>query len=100
MIKSKYKKIFIICFLIVFAIMSVITSINEGDLFHTEHCTKHDCSICSLINLSTIFIRSIGIANIFFCLNFLVIAKFNEIYKKIKRIRKYTLIDLKVVNQN
>lgn len=55
MYKSKYKKILILCFIIIFVIMSIGTGILAGDTLHTEHCDIPNCSLCNLIHFASYF---------------------------------------------
>lgn len=97
MIKSKYKKILLVCLIIVFVLMSVGTAILAGDVFHTQHCDVPNCSLCALIQIATSYskdiinvIISILILNICIPLIYLIHQNKNEFSKQ-------TLVKLKVI---
>lgn len=100
MFKNKYKKILIISFILLFAIMAVSTAIFAGDLIHTEHCEVHNCSLCSLINMSTEFVRNMGILNIVLLVLTVSSLITKRIIKQIREFKRTTLVELKIVQLN
>ena len=94
------KKVLITVFCIIFIAMCIFTTCMSDNLLHIEHCHKEDCSICSMIELSTTFINNI----VTICLYFLMLATtiylVKVIFRKYKKIRGLTLVDLKIVQNN
>lgn len=97
MIKSKYRKLLIISFAILFIIMSVMTAIMAENVLHTEHCNLPNCSLCSLIDLSTDFIKNMGFINIDILILVVIVPLIQLINKNIQEERKRTLVELKVI---
>ena len=64
MIKSKYKKMLVIIFCLIIASMSVTTCLMARNFQHTEHCNTTNCSWCTLIDMSTEFMKNLIYANI------------------------------------
>lgn len=95
--KNKNIKLISIVFIFVFLVVSVLSGIIAENELHKEHCNDADCPICSLIIISTNFIKNIEIFNISF-LGFVGIILILQILTtKIQKIIKQTLVELKVV---
>ncbi len=97
MCKSKYKKILIACFTIIFVVMSIETGIFAGDRLHTEHCNIQNCSLCNLIQIASCFKENMIVlfAGIFILR--VLISPAHQANKKNDVIEKQTLIKLKVI---
>jgi len=97
MYKNKYKKILILCFVIIFVIMSVGTGILAGDILHTEHCNIQNCSLCNLIHFASYFTENmlISVSNILML--GVVIPLIRLINQNKDTIEKQTLVKLKVI---
>ena len=100
MIRNKYKKGLIIIFCIIFVIMSVITGAMAQNALHTSHCDVIDCSICILIHISTDFIKNIGWLNTNILILIAIVPLMQLINKAIKKLKKLTLVELKVIQNN
>ena len=97
MLKSKYKKLLIISFCIIFVIMSVTTGILAENTLHIHNCDISDCTICSLIHISTNFIKIIGLITINILIFSIMLPLMHFINENIKVQRKLTLVELKVI---
>ncbi len=97
MYESKYKKILILCFVIIFVIMSVGTGILAGDTLHTEHCDIPNCSLCNLIHFASYFAENM----IILVSNILILGVSIPLIRLINQnkdtIEKQTLVKLKVI---
>ena len=100
MIKNKYKKRLIISFCIIFVIMSVITGTMAQNTLHTSNCHITDCSICTLIHISTDFIKNISLTNFITLILIAIVPLMQLIIKCIKKLKKLTLVELKVILNN
>lgn len=98
MIRNKYIKWLVICScILIFTVIVVITGIMAGNVLHTEHCEVHNCSLCSLIHMSTEFLRNIGLANNDILILIAILPLIQLINKNIQKAKKQTLVELKVV---
>ena len=95
--KNKYIKLLSIVFIFVFIIVSVISVIMAENELHTEHCNDIDCPICSLICISTLFLKVIEIFKLSYFGLIGEILLLQILVTKIQKIRKQTLVELKVV---
>ena len=95
--KEKHKKVFVIIFCIVFVIMSIWTSVIAMDIIHTKHCYVVNCFVCNIIHLSANFLRNIDL--VYFCIAILVLlSNFRKtISNYTQKIKKKTLVELKIV---
>lgn len=97
MYKSRYKKILILCFIIIFVIMSVGTGILAGDILHTEHCNIQNCSLCNLIHFASYFAENM----IILVSNILMLGVTIPLIRLINQNKdttsKQTLVKLKVI---
>ena len=93
MYKNKYKKILILCFVIIFVIMSIGTGILAGNTLHTEHCNIQNCSLCNLIHFAENMIILVS--------NILMLGVAIPLIRLINQnngtIEKQTLVKLKVI---
>ena len=97
MYKSRYKKILILCFIIIFVIMSVGTGILAGDILHTEHCNIQNCSLCNLIHFASYFAENMIILVSNILMLGVTIPLIRLINQNKDTIEKQTLIKLKVI---
>lgn len=97
MYKNKYKKILILCFAIIFVIMSIGTGILAGNTLHTEHCNIQNCSLCNLIHFASYFAENM----IILVSNILMLGVAIPLIRLINQnngtIEKQTLVKLKVI---
>lgn len=97
MIKEKYKKVLIVNLCIILVIMSIFSSVMSGHALHKDNCNVANCKICAFINIANNLIKNIIFIflNIFALNNIIPTIKLiNETGKKIK---KLTLVELKVI---
>ena len=97
MIKNKYRKIFIISFILIFVVMFICTSVMANNILHTQHCDKPNCSICIFIGISTQFIKNIILISFGIIILMNLIEFIRLINSNIFKYKKLTLIDLKVI---
>ena len=97
MYKSRYKKILILCFIIIFVIMSVGTGILAGDILHTEHCNIQNCSLCNLIHFASYFVENMIILVSNILMLGVTIPLIRLINQNKDTIEKQTLVKLKVI---
>ena len=97
MYKNKYKKILILCFTIVFVIMSIGTGILGGDTLHTEHCNIQNCSLCNLIHFASYFAENMIILVSNILMLGVAIPLIRLINQNKDTIQKQTLVKLKVI---
>ena len=97
MYRKKYKKILIICFTIIFVIMSIGTGILAGDTLHTKHCNIQNCSLCNLIYFASYFAENIIILISNILILGVAIPLIRLINKNEDTIEKQTLVKLKVI---
>ena len=97
MIDKKYKKIILICFCIIFIIMSIFSAIMAENKLHTSHCDNPNCHICACINISNNFIKNITLVIGIFILYSCIIPLIQFIKDYTIKLRKNTLVELKVV---
>ena len=95
--KSKYKKILVISFCIVFVMMSIWTAIMAVDTFHTDNCDIPDCSLCKIIHMSTGFMRNLGLIDFYILVSIVTITLMRAVNRTIKNEKKLTLVELKVI---
>lgn len=97
MYNNKYKKILILCFIIIFVTMSVGTGILAENTLHTEHCNIQNCSICNLIHFARYFTENM----IIWVSNILILGVSIPIIRLINQnkdtVEKQTLVKLKVI---
>lgn len=96
-IKNKYKKILILCFAIIFVIMSIGTGILAGDTLHTEHCNIQNCSLCNLIHFASYFTENMLILVSNILMLGVAIPLIRLINQNKNTIEKQTLVKLKVI---
>ena len=97
MLKSKYKKILIAGFIILFLVMSIIAEIISLNVFHVEHCNISNCKICDCINSAMNFIENLKLLIFNVCIFMVIIVFIKLINKNILKNVRNTLIDLKVI---
>lgn len=98
MIRNKYIKWLVICSCILtFTVIAVMTGIMSGNVLHTEHCDVHNCSLCSLIHISTDFLRNIGVLNNDILILIAILPLIQLINENIQKVKKQTPVELKVV---
>ena len=98
--KKRINKKIIIYFLCVILVMtSVIATILYEDSLHTLNCCDDDCIECIFVHFSTNFIKNISIINrdLLIFIIFLSIIQFIKI--NMKKVKKLSQIDLKVIKQ-
>lgn len=97
MLKSKYKRMLVISFCVVFTIISAMTGVLLEDVVHTENCNIPNCSFCTIINILTDFMKNIKLINIEFLILIAIVPLMQLINQNIQKERKLTLIELKVI---
>ena len=97
MIKSKYKKVLVVIFCLIIATMSVTTCIMVGNFQHDEACNTINCSMCTLIDISTDFMRNLVYANIIIYILIVNLSLIQLIAKKLQQTQKLTLVQLNVI---
>lgn len=97
MYRKKYKKILIICLIIIFVIMSVGSVILAGDVLHTEHCDIPNCPLCNLIHFASYFAENMIILVSYILTLGVSIPLIRLINHNKGTIEKQTLVKLKVI---
>lgn len=98
MINNKYIKWISICIcILIVTSMSVMTGIMAENVFHTEFCEVHNCSLCLLIHISADFFKNIGLVNKYVLILIASLYLISLININIQKVRKLTQVELKVV---
>ena len=97
MINCKYRKIILISFAIVFAIMSVITGVLAENTYHTQHCTVAHCPACILIHAATSFIKNIVVMGNFLLVLMAFVTAGQFLSRNVIKKNHTTLVEQKVI---
>ena len=95
--KILFSRICILIVVILFLTVSIATNVVENNVFHTQHCEIHNCSLCAFVKfanyynniLSFITLKLFGIELLLLCINNCTLTR--------NTIEKYTLVKLKVI---
>lgn len=97
MIKNKYVKWIIIVFVIIFVVISAITEVLSVNEIHTHNCNIPNCIICTLIQISTNYLRNIEFVEFRFLIIIIFFSLIKSLKNKIEILKKSTLVELKVI---
>ena len=98
MIKNKYIKwlVIVLC-IFIFTVIAVMTGVMTCNVLHTEHCDINNCSLCSVIHMLADFSRNIWFANNDILILIAILSLIQLININIKKVKKLTQVELKVV---
>ena len=100
MIKNKCKKFFLFFIVVLFIMISIISSIMTNNHIHINNCDVDECPICIMIHFSTeiidiMILTSIELQIIECAILIALFIKDNNNRKK-----ELTLVDLKIIQNN
>lgn len=91
------KKIQIILIAIVFITVAISSGIIIANFEHVENCHILNCCYCNLINISEDFVKNLLFININILLLILTVPLILVANKKLDKVKRYTLVELKVI---
>ena len=93
---AKYKKVLIVCLIVLVAVVTITNSIVASDVHHLEHCNIEHCQKCVLINHAINFLHSLGYLVIYIILASVILPCVHIVFNFIKSYRESTLVGIKV----
>lgn len=94
--RNSYKKIIVICVLILFLFLAITNTIISNDAHRIGHCEMEHCPKCVLINSAVNFINTIFYASTMLLIIALVIPIIEFLNIRSVYLKGKTLVDYKV----